>query len=78
MMPGITGAPSTAVCQARTRAAAEDGDRGLSDLNVNPDVVVALVFVFDVPESAEPTEARFRGTGRSRFGINVRLERRGR
>lgn len=58
-----------------TRAVPENGGRSLSEINVNPDVVVALVLVFDIPETVEPTEARFRGTGRSRFGVNVRLQR---
>jgi hypothetical protein len=59
-----------------TRAASENSSRSLSELNINPGVGVALVFVFDVPETVEPTEAQFRGTGRSRLGVNVRLERR--
>ena len=62
--------------EALTRAIPENANRGLSELNINPDVVVPLVFVYDVPESTEPAEARFRGTGRSRFGVNVRLQRR--
>jgi len=59
-----------------TRATSEISSRSLSELNVNPGVVVALVFVFDVPDTVEPTEAQFRGTGRSRVGVSVRLERR--
>jgi hypothetical protein len=62
--------------EALTRAASENSSRSLSALNVNPGVVVPLVFVFDVPETVEPAEAQFRGTGRSRVGVNVRLERR--
>jgi hypothetical protein len=62
--------------EALTRAASEDGSRNFSELNVNPGVAVALVFVFDIPETVEPAEAQFRGTGRSRVGVNVRLERR--
>jgi hypothetical protein len=59
-----------------TRAAYEDSSRSFSDLNVNPGVVVALIFVFDVPDAVEPLEAQFRGTGRGRVGVSVRLERR--
>jgi hypothetical protein len=59
-----------------TRAASEISSGSLSELTVNPGVVVALVFVFDVPDTVEPTEAQFRGTGRSRIGVSVRLERR--
>lgn len=60
-----------------TRAVPENGNRRLAELNINPEVTVPLVLVYDVPETVEPTEARFRGTGRSRFGANVRLERQG-
>lgn len=59
-----------------TRAASENSSRSLSELNINPGFGVALVFVFDIPDTVEPTEAQFRGTGRSRIGVNVRLERR--
>lgn len=62
--------------EALTRAASENAGRSLTELNVNPGVVVGLVFVFDVPDTVEPTEAQFRGTGRSRIGVSVRLERR--
>ncbi|HEX2046427.1 MAG TPA: hypothetical protein VHF27_01605 [Acidimicrobiales bacterium] len=62
--------------EALTRAVPENGNRGLSEINVNPEVVVPLVFVYELPESVEPTEAQFRGTGRSRFGVNVRLQHR--
>lgn len=59
-----------------TRALAENTNRSFSELNVNPEVVVPLVFVFDLPDAVEPTEAQFRGTGRSRVGVSVRLQRR--
>ena len=62
--------------EALTRAVPEDGNRSLSEINVNPEVVVPLVFVYELADSVEPTEAQFRGTGRSRFGISVRLEHR--
>ena len=62
--------------EALTRAVPENANRSLSELNINPDVVVPLALVFDVPATVEPIEAQFRGTGRSRFGVNVRLERR--
>ncbi|MDQ4070816.1 MAG: DUF4352 domain-containing protein [Actinomycetota bacterium] len=62
--------------EALTRAVPENAGRSLSEINVNPEVVVPLVFVYEVPDSVEPTEAQFRGTGRSRFGINVRLQHR--
>jgi hypothetical protein len=48
----------------------------VSELNVNPDVVLPLVFVFELPQNVDPTEAQFKGTGRSRVGVNVRLQRR--
>ena len=59
-----------------TRAMSDSPNRGLSDLTVNPDVVVPLAFVFDLPEQVDPTEVQFRGNGRSRFGVNVRLLKR--
>ncbi len=61
---------------ALTRAVPDNGNRSLSELNINPEVVVPLTFVFDLPDTVEPTEAQFRGTGRSRVGISVRLQRR--
>lgn len=61
---------------ALTRAVPENANRGLSDLNINPEVTVPLSFVFDLPEGVEPVEAQFRGTGRGRVGVSVRLERR--
>lgn len=59
-----------------TRDVPENAGRSITELNVNPDVVVPLVLVFDVPDNVEPAEAQFRGTGRSRLGVNVRLEHR--
>lgn len=61
---------------ALTRAGSENGNRSLTELNINPEVMVPLSFVFDLPDGVEPTEAQFRGTGRSRVGVSVRLERR--
>lgn len=61
---------------ALTRAVPENGNRSLSELNINPDVMVPMTFVFDLPAGVEPAEAQFRGTGRSRVGVSVRLERR--
>lgn len=61
---------------ALTRAVPENGNRSLSELNINPEVMVPLTFVFDLPDGIEPAEAQFRGTGRSRVGVSVRLERR--
>ena len=61
---------------ALTRAAPENGNRTMSELNINPEVLVPLLLVFDLPDTVDPMEARFRGTGRSRFGISVRLQRR--
>ena len=61
---------------ALTRAVPENGNRSLSELNINPQVIVPLMFVFDLPDTVEPMEAQFRGTGRSRFGVSVRLQRR--
>ena len=60
---------------ALTRAISENG-RSLAELNINPEVTVALTFVFDLPDAVEPMEAQFRGTGRSRIGVSVRLQRR--
>ena len=62
--------------EALTRAASDNGNRRLSGLNINSGVVVAMVFVYDVPAAVDPTEAQFRGTGRGGMGVNVRLERR--
>jgi hypothetical protein len=62
--------------ESLTRAVPENGNRSISELNINPEVVVPLTFVFDLPDTVEPTEAQFKGTGRIRFGINVRLQRR--
>ncbi len=62
--------------EALTRAVAENDGRSLSEININPGVVVPLVFVYELPDPVEPIEAQFRGTGRSRFGINVRLQHR--
>ena len=59
-----------------TGAVPENGNRSLSELNINPEVMVPLTFVFDLPDGIEPAEAQFRGTGRSRVGVSVRLERR--
>ncbi len=61
---------------ALTRAVPENGNRSLSELNINPEVMIPLNFVFDLPDGVEPAEAQFRGTGRSRVGVSVRLERR--
>lgn len=62
--------------EALSRARPENANRSLPDININPDVVVPLVLLFDVPDAVEPVEAQFKGTGRSRFGVNVRLQRR--
>ncbi len=62
--------------EALTRAVPENGNRSMSELNINPEVVVPLTFVFDLPEGIEPAEAQFRGTGRSRVGVSVRLAHR--
>lgn len=59
-----------------TRAVPDNGDRSLTELNVNPDVVVPFVLVFDVPEPVQPTEAQFKGTGSSRLGIRVLMAHR--
>lgn len=61
---------------ALTQAVPDNAGRDVFEINVNPDVVVPLVFVFEVPDNVEPTEAQFKGTGRGRLGVNVRLERR--
>lgn len=60
-----------------TRAVPENANRSITAVNVNPQVVLPLVLVYEIPDAVVPTEARFRGTGSSRFGINVRLQRRG-
>jgi hypothetical protein len=54
----------------------ENGGRPLSELNVNPDLTVDFVLLYDVPESLDPLEAQLRGTGAGRFGVRVRLQRR--
>ena len=61
---------------ALTRAMPDNAGRDVFEINVNPDVAVPLVFVFELPDNVEPTEAQFKGTGRGRLGVNVRLERR--
>jgi hypothetical protein len=55
---------------------AENGGRPLSELNINPDIAVDVVLVYDVPRDLDPVEAQLRGTGASRFGVRVRLQRR--
>lgn len=62
--------------QDLTRAVPENANRSIAQLNVNPGVVLPLALVYDVPAAVDPTEAQFKGTGRSRFGVNVRLQRR--
>lgn len=62
---------------AMSGAVPDNAGRGVDQLTVNPDVVVPVVLVYDLPETVQPAEAQFKGTGTSRFGINVRLERRG-
>jgi len=59
-----------------TAALPENGNRSLTDLNFNPGISVPVVLVFDVPDGLNPVEARLRGNGRSRLGVNVRLQRR--
>ena len=59
-----------------SRGLPENANRSLDELNVNPDVTVPVGLLFDIPSTVDPVEAQFKGTGRSRFGINVRLERR--
>jgi hypothetical protein len=61
---------------ALSAAVPDNGGRSIDQLNVNPDVVVPIVLVYDLPETVTLTEAQFKGTGASRFGVNVRLERR--
>jgi hypothetical protein len=58
------------------RAFRENGNRSLSELNITREVIVPLVCVFEVSDTVEPTEAQLSGSGHSRFGIHVRLERR--
>jgi hypothetical protein len=62
--------------EALSRAVPENANRTLTEININPDVTVPMVLLFDIPEAVEPVEAQFKGTGRSRFGVNVRLQRR--
>lgn len=62
--------------EALSRDRPENASRSLSELTINPDIVVPMVLLFDVPDSVDPVEAQFKGTGRSRFGVNVRLQRR--
>ena len=61
---------------ALTRAIPDNAGRDVFEINVNPEVVVPLVFVFELPDNVEPVEAQFKGTGRGRVGVNVRLQRR--
>ena len=62
--------------EALSRDRPENASRSLSEMTINPDIVVPMVLLFDVPDSVDPVEAQFKGTGRSRFGVNVRLDRR--
>lgn len=62
--------------EALSRGRPENANRSLTEMTVNPDIVVPMVLLFDVPDGVEPVEAQFKGTGRSRFGVNVRLQRR--
>lgn len=62
--------------EALTRALPGNVRSDVFEINVNPEVVVPLAFVFELPENVEPTEAQFKGNGRSRIGVNVRLQRR--
>lgn len=61
---------------ALSQAMADNGGRSLSELNVNPDITVALVLIYDVPTGLDPIEAQLRGAGGSRFGIRVSLQHR--
>ncbi len=54
----------------------DNGGRRLSELNINPDIAVDVVLVYDVPDTLDPLEAQLRGTGAGRFGVRVRLQRR--
>jgi hypothetical protein len=54
----------------------DNGGRPLSELNINPDITVDLVLLYDVPDTLDPLEAQLRGNGASRFGVRVRLQRR--
>jgi hypothetical protein len=56
--------------------APENANRSLTEVNINPDVTVPIVLLYDIPGAVEPVEAQFKGNGRSRFGVNVRLQRR--
>ena len=57
-------------------AVRENGNRSSSEFNITPEVIVPLVCVFEVSDTVESTEAQFRGSGHSRFAIDVRLQRR--
>lgn len=61
---------------AMSGALPENASRSIDQLTVNPDVVMPVVLVYDLPETVQPAEAQFKGTGASGFGVNVRLERR--
>jgi hypothetical protein len=50
--------------------------QSLSEVTLNPDITVSMVLVYDVPDTLDPVEAQLRGTGQSRFGVRVRLQRR--
>lgn len=52
----------------------ENGGRPLSELQINPDLTVDVVLVFDIPATLEPLEAQLRGNGAGRFGVRVRLQ----
>ncbi|MDQ6724934.1 MAG: DUF4352 domain-containing protein [Actinomycetota bacterium] len=61
---------------ALSQSLADNGGRSLSQLNINPDLTVGLVLIYDVPDTLDPVEAQLRGTGGSRFGVRVQLQHR--
>jgi hypothetical protein len=52
----------------------DNGGRALAELQINPELTVDMILVYDVPSTLEPLEAQLRGTGAGRLGVRVRLQ----
>ena len=57
-----------------SQAVGDNGGRALAELQINPELTVDMILVYDVPPTLEPLEAQLRGTGAGRFGVRVRLQ----
>jgi hypothetical protein len=57
-----------------SQAVGDNGGRALAELQINPELTVDMILVYDVPSTLEPLEAQLRGTGAGRLGVRVRLQ----